>query len=155
MSSAEFHQVQFTWPHLEPSTVIVTGTFDKWSSSIYLTRTSTGFEGTTSIPWGEKIKFKFVVDGQWIVHEDQPTEVDPGGFVNNVYTAPLKSTSPIETPPTTTAKPTVEDVVPVTNGHTAHGHDVPEIAAVSEKSTADSAVEQGKPASNDLANTIA
>ncbi|KAJ3488623.1 hypothetical protein NLJ89_g11596 [Agrocybe chaxingu] len=90
MSAEDLHQVRFTWPHTEPSTVIVTGTFDQWSSSIHLTKTPTGFEGTTRIPWNEKIKFKFIVDGQWIVHEDQPTETDPGGFVNNVYTAPPK-----------------------------------------------------------------
>ena len=44
----------------------------------------------TQIPWKQKIKYKFIVDGKWQVHEDQPTEVDPGGFVNNIYTAPAK-----------------------------------------------------------------
>jgi Glycogen recognition site of AMP-activated protein kinase len=42
------------------------------------------------IPWEQKIKYKFIVDGEWRLHEDQPTEVDPGGFVNNIYTAPAK-----------------------------------------------------------------
>jgi hypothetical protein len=53
-----------------------------------LTKTSTGLEATVDIPWGHKIKYKFIVDGQWLVLEDQPTEVDPGGYVNNVYIAP-------------------------------------------------------------------
>jgi hypothetical protein len=44
----------------------------------------------TQIPWEQKIKYKFIVDGKWLVHEDQPTEVDPGGFVNNIYIAPAK-----------------------------------------------------------------
>ncbi|KAF8901632.1 immunoglobulin E-set, partial [Gymnopilus junonius] len=77
-------------PHTEPNSVIVTGTFDDWSASTPLTRTQSGFEGTTKIPWGQKIKYKFVVDGRWVTHEDQPTETDPGGFVNNVFTAPTK-----------------------------------------------------------------
>ena len=55
-----------------------------------LTKTSTGLEATVDIPWGQKIKYKFIVDGRWSVLEDQPTEVDPGGYVNNVYTAPPK-----------------------------------------------------------------
>lgn len=100
-------------PHTEPTTVIVTGTFDKvssqsggifhssshvpnkWASSIHLVKVPAGFEGVTQIPWGQKIKYKFIVDGKWVVHEGQPTEVDPGGFVNNIYTAPAKPvTSP-------------------------------------------------------------
>lgn len=55
-----------------------------------LTKTSTGLEASVDIPWGQKIKYKFVVDGQWLVLDDQPTEVDAGGYVNNVYTAPPK-----------------------------------------------------------------
>ena len=96
-------------PHTEPSSVIVTGTFDKvrypsgmylfhpsshvhnkWSSSIHLVKVQTGFEGVTQIPWEQKIKYKFIVDGIWLVLDDQPTEVDYGGFVNNIYTAPSK-----------------------------------------------------------------
>jgi hypothetical protein len=90
MTSADLHQVVFNWPHTEPTTVIVTGTFDKWASSIHLVKVPAGFEGVTDIPWGQKIKYKFIVDGEWVVLEDQPTEVDPGGFVNNIYTAPAK-----------------------------------------------------------------
>jgi len=93
MSSTDLHEVLFEWPHPEPSTVIVTGTFDQWASSIRLDKTSTGFQTTTRIPWNEKIKYKFIVDGQWIVHENQPTEVDPGGYVNNVYISPPKPTT--------------------------------------------------------------
>jgi hypothetical protein len=63
---------------------------NKWASSIQLVKVPDGFEGVAEIPWGQKIKYKFIVDGEWVVHEDQPTEVDPGGFVNNIYTAPAK-----------------------------------------------------------------
>lgn len=57
---------------------------------MHLVKVSSGFEGIIKIPWEQKIKYKFIVDGVWLLHEDQPTEVDPGGFVNNVYTAPAK-----------------------------------------------------------------
>lgn len=87
---SSFHKVLFQWPHTDPSSGIVTGTFDNWSRSVPLTKTSTGLEATVDIPWGQTIKYKFIVDGQWSVLEDQPTEVDPGGYVNNVYTAPPK-----------------------------------------------------------------
>lgn len=51
-------------------------------------RTPTGFEGTVTVPWGSKVLYKFRVDGNWITHENQPTEVDPIGNVNNVTYAP-------------------------------------------------------------------
>ncbi|KJA24588.1 carbohydrate-binding module family 48 protein, partial [Hypholoma sublateritium FD-334 SS-4] len=84
----DLHEVLFEWQVDRPMTVIVTGTFDEWSCSVPLAKTPTGFVGSTKISWGEKIKFKYVVDGQWVLHEDQVTETDPGGFVNHVYTAP-------------------------------------------------------------------
>ncbi|KIK08488.1 carbohydrate-binding module family 48 protein, partial [Laccaria amethystina LaAM-08-1] len=67
---------------------IVASSLEPSTTSVPLTKTPTGLEATVDIPWGHKIKYKFIVDGQWLVLEDQPTEVDPGGYVNNVYTAP-------------------------------------------------------------------
>ena len=67
---------------------------NKWASSIRLVKKPTGFEAVAQVPWEQKIKYKFVVDGEWLVHENQPTEVDPGGFVNNVYTSPPKPITP-------------------------------------------------------------
>ncbi|KAF9045953.1 carbohydrate-binding module family 48 protein, partial [Hymenopellis radicata] len=84
------HEITFEWPHSEPSTVIVTGTFDQWSSSITLTKEGAGFKATTRIPWEEKIAYKFIVDGNWTTTPSQPTETDASGNVNNVYTAPSK-----------------------------------------------------------------
>lgn len=49
-----------------------------------------GFTGSARVPWGEKISFKFIVDGYWTTHEGQPTESDLSGNVNNIYTAPQK-----------------------------------------------------------------
>lgn len=41
-----------------------------------------------SVPWGEKQAFKYVVDGEWKVREDEAKEWDAAGNMNNVYTAP-------------------------------------------------------------------
>lgn len=40
------------------------------------------------MPWGEKQAFKYVVDGEWKVREDEAKEWDAAGNMNNVYTAP-------------------------------------------------------------------
>ncbi|KAK0191297.1 hypothetical protein F5146DRAFT_594575 [Armillaria mellea] len=91
------HEVIFEWPHPEATTVIVTGTFDQWSSSIHLAKDGAGFKGSAQIPWDEKIAYKFIVDGEWSIAPSQPTETDSSGNVNNIYIAPSK---PL--PPTTT-----------------------------------------------------
>lgn len=54
-------------------------------------KTSTGFEAKVKMGWGQTIKYKFIVDGQWLVDRNKPIDVEPGsGFVNNSYTAPPK-----------------------------------------------------------------
>ncbi|PPR02490.1 hypothetical protein CVT24_002039 [Panaeolus cyanescens] len=93
MSSSNQYELEFVWPSTEPKTVIVSGTFDNWTSSLPLQKTSTGFAVTTRVPWGEKVKYKFIVDGQWLVRDDRPTEVDFGGYVNNVLVTPPKPTT--------------------------------------------------------------
>lgn len=78
----------------------------------------------TQIPWEQKIKYKFIVDGKWQVHEDQPTEVDPGGFVNNIYTAPAK---PAILPALETASLPLGAEKPITaeaNNHRTNGDSV-------------------------------
>ncbi|PBK72882.1 hypothetical protein ARMSODRAFT_953293 [Armillaria solidipes] len=105
------HEVIFEWPHTEATTVVVTGTFDQWSSSIRLAKDSNGFKGSTQIPWDGKIAYKFIVDGQWTIAPSQPTETDSSGNVNNIYIAPSKPS-----PPTTTMSKTTEK--PVANGDT-------------------------------------
>ena len=65
----------------------------QWSSSIRLTRKPDGFEAPVLIPWQDKIAYKFIVDGRWMTNDTEPTEIDHG-FVNNVYTAPQKPSSP-------------------------------------------------------------
>ena len=58
---------------------------------MHLQRTQSGFEGTVKVPWSSKILYKFRVDGYWVTHEQQPTEVDPAGNWNNVAYTPDKT----------------------------------------------------------------
>jgi hypothetical protein len=72
----------------------VTGTFDQWSSSICLVKGDAGFSGTVKVPWGEKVTYKFIVDGHWQCREDRPQEKDGHGNVNNVLQTPEKPLPP-------------------------------------------------------------
>ncbi|KIM20605.1 carbohydrate-binding module family 48 protein, partial [Serendipita vermifera MAFF 305830] len=81
------HQAPFKWP-VGPSKVVVTGTFDNWSCSTQLTKTDAGFTGTFDLPWDHKFQYKYVVDDVWKVNPAEPTERDPAGNINNVYTTP-------------------------------------------------------------------
>ncbi|KAF8076076.1 hypothetical protein FPV67DRAFT_396535 [Lyophyllum atratum] len=85
---ASGHEVEITWPHPEPEEVILCGTFNQWDRTFHLTKGPTGFAGTITVPWGKKTAYKFIVDGKWACHSEQPTEPDGDGNVNNVYTAP-------------------------------------------------------------------
>ncbi|KII95936.1 carbohydrate-binding module family 48 protein, partial [Plicaturopsis crispa FD-325 SS-3] len=87
---ADLHEITFTWPDASPHTVIVTGTFDQWSSSIHLTKGASDFSGTAQIPWESTVEYKFIVDGHWTTRNDQPTTTDPAGNVNNIYHSPPK-----------------------------------------------------------------
>ena len=73
---------------------------------------------------GQKIKYKFIVDGEWVFHKDQPTEVEPGGFVNNIYTAPAK---PVILPSLETTSLPLGAEKPIAaeaNNHTTNGDSV-------------------------------
>lgn len=67
----------------------------QWSQSKRLQKGEDGFKGTAEINWNEKITYKFVVDGQWVVNNQEPTEADNSGNVNNVRTAPEKPSAPL------------------------------------------------------------
>ncbi|KAH8118531.1 hypothetical protein DFH11DRAFT_1874667 [Phellopilus nigrolimitatus] len=107
---ADNYDLNFVWPYSDANDVIVTGTFDGWSSSVHLKRTAAGFEGSVAAPWNSKVLYKFVVDGNWIVLVSQPTEVDPIGNVNNVARTPGKPVSP--QPNGFTEKEKVDEVIP-------------------------------------------
>ncbi|KAF8665744.1 hypothetical protein AX16_000192 [Volvariella volvacea WC 439] len=106
---SDFHEVHFQWPYSEPGSVIVTGTFDEWRSSIPLVKGPYGFEAKVKVPWGSKVLYKFVVDGRWQVQEGYPTEWDPIGNLNNVYYSPSR---PEPTPPPT--PPSDPEPAPIT-----------------------------------------
>ncbi|KAG8624975.1 hypothetical protein KVT40_006726 [Elsinoe batatas] len=89
----------FKWPH-DGSEVYVTGTFDDWSKSQKLEKTSKGFEKDVTLKnVDEKIYYKFVVDGNWTTDQTAPSETDHEGNVNNVLTPEhiLSSVAPTST----------------------------------------------------------
>ncbi|KAK4335149.1 hypothetical protein RTBOTA2_003910 [Rhodotorula toruloides] len=83
-------------PHPPPSekghgsTIVATGTFDDWKCSLPpLTKQADGsFAGHVQLPFGKKVLYKYVVDGQWMPNHDEPTETDFSGNVNNVLHVP-------------------------------------------------------------------
>ncbi|BGP32470.1 Cruciform DNA binding protein [Rhodotorula toruloides] len=79
----------FTWKG-HGSTIVATGTFDDWKCSLPpLTKQADGsFAGHVQLPFGKKVLYKYVVDGQWMPNHDEPTETDFSGNVNNVLHVP-------------------------------------------------------------------
>ncbi|KZT54531.1 carbohydrate-binding module family 48 protein, partial [Calocera cornea HHB12733] len=75
-------------PHTDASHVVVTGTFDNWTSSQTLQKTESGFSALISLPYGQKVEYKYVVDGAWVTRSDEPSETDNSGNVNNVLLTP-------------------------------------------------------------------
>ncbi|KAG7097233.1 hypothetical protein E1B28_004604 [Marasmius oreades] len=91
---ADWHAVTFEWPYDSANNVTVTGTFDRWSSSVRLEKQDSSFKATVKVPWNEKVAYKFIVDGEWLVNERAPTERDSAGNLNNIYVAPEKPAEP-------------------------------------------------------------
>ncbi|TFY72071.1 hypothetical protein EVG20_g923 [Dentipellis fragilis] len=93
----------------------------QWSSSVRLGRTPSGFEAPVHIPWGDKIAYKFIVDGRWTTTDSQETEADQSGFINNVYTAPPKPSPPtVDAPP----EPKAVEVAPASEEPSSETGDV-------------------------------
>ncbi|WVW80385.1 hypothetical protein I302_102366 [Kwoniella bestiolae CBS 10118] len=89
MSSTDKHQATFSWGAGAQS-VNIAGNFNNWSADATpLQKQADGsFTAQVPLPWGEKQAFKYVVDGEWKVREDEAKEWDAAGNMNNVYTAP-------------------------------------------------------------------
>lgn len=66
----------------------------QWTGSHPLSRSVSGFEGTVQVPWGRKLSYKYIVDGRWTTTDDQPTELDSIGNLNNVYNVPARPPTP-------------------------------------------------------------
>ncbi|KAF7301548.1 p-loop containing nucleoside triphosphate hydrolase protein [Mycena indigotica] len=95
---ADLHEVVFHWPSTEAERVVVTGTFDQWSSSVNLEKDATGFSGTVKVDWGSKVLYKYIVfksagSREWACSPLVATEKDVAGNLNNVYQAPPKPES--------------------------------------------------------------
>ncbi|KAL7423705.1 Cruciform DNA binding protein [Cryptotrichosporon argae] len=85
---ADKHYATFTWG-VGPQTVHVAGGFNNWSDSATpLERQADGsFAAEVPMPWGAKQSFKYVVDGEWKVREDEAKEwAHPANL--QIYTAP-------------------------------------------------------------------
>lgn len=98
------HEAEFSWPYGDASDVILTGSFDHWSCTMHLPKSTSGFVGNVRVPWNEKVPYKFIVDGKWVTRGDRPTELDGAGNLNNVLIAPSKPTPITEHPSTTAPK---------------------------------------------------
>ncbi|WVN85551.1 uncharacterized protein L203_100699 [Cryptococcus depauperatus CBS 7841] len=83
------HLLTLTWG-VGAQTVCVAGGFNDWSATATpLHKQPNGsFMAQIPVPYGEKQSFKYVVDGEWKVREDEAKEWDAAGNMNNVYTAP-------------------------------------------------------------------
>ncbi|KAH8920583.1 carbohydrate-binding module family 48 protein [Atractiella rhizophila] len=85
------YEHEFKW-ETDASTVIVTGTFDDWKSTVTLDKLeSGGFSKKVTLPHSTKVLYKYVVDGVWKPNDSQPTERDDSGNVNNVFEVPAQS----------------------------------------------------------------
>ncbi|WRT65933.1 uncharacterized protein IL334_002884 [Kwoniella shivajii] len=89
MSHNDKHSATFAWGAGAQS-VHIAGNFNEWSATATpLKKQPDGsFTAQVPLPWGEKQAFKYVVDGEWKVREDEAKEWDAAGNMNNVYTAP-------------------------------------------------------------------
>jgi len=75
----------FKWEHPEANEVYVTGTFDDWGKTVKLDRKGDFFEKDVQLPNKDKIRYKFVVNGEWIPNSHLPQEIDEHGNVTNVF----------------------------------------------------------------------
>ncbi|KAG8964733.1 hypothetical protein FRC03_001412 [Tulasnella sp. 419] len=118
------YETEFTWPW-PASSVILTGSFDNWSRSVNLTKTGNGFSGKVPLPYGSKVSFKFIVDGNWATHAYFPTERDSLGNLNNILYTPVeppKKPEPVSAPVPKAPEVPVEQpkVVPEPKQETPH-----------------------------------
>lgn len=110
----DLHEVELSWPHGDASDVILTGSFDHWSCTMHLPKGASGFVGNVRVPWNEKVPYKFIVDGKWVIRNDRPTEFDSAGNLNNVLIAPSKPIPIMEHPSTTIPQGPTDSMISTT-----------------------------------------
>ncbi|TYJ55738.1 hypothetical protein B9479_003514 [Cryptococcus floricola] len=101
---SDSYKVTFQWG-AGAQTVCVAGNFNDWSATATpLHKQADGsFSASVPVAWGEKGAFKYVVDGEWKVREDEGKEWDAAGNMNNVYQAPESEAASSTAAPTSTA----------------------------------------------------
>ncbi|GAA5900907.1 uncharacterized protein JCM6883_004695 [Sporobolomyces salmoneus] len=114
--STDTYQHTFNWKG-HGNTVIATGSFDDWKTSLPpLNRQPDGtFSGQIGVAYGQKIVYKYVVDGQWMHNVDEQTETDSSGNVNNVFNVPERSE--VSAPASTDAVLPVPESVSTVSGN--------------------------------------
>ncbi|GMK60084.1 hypothetical protein CspeluHIS016_0903010 [Cutaneotrichosporon spelunceum] len=88
------HQALFTWG-AGPSSVSIAGGFNDWSATAtpLIKQPDGSFKATISMPWGSVQAYKYIVDGDWMVREDEQKDYDAAGNHNNIYVAPADPTA--------------------------------------------------------------
>ncbi|KAJ5644853.1 hypothetical protein N7507_010864 [Penicillium longicatenatum] len=75
----------YTFQWLSPANeVFVTGTFDDWGKTVKLDRVGDIFAKEVSLPIGESVQYKFVVDGIWTTDKRLREVNDGADNLNNV-----------------------------------------------------------------------
>ncbi|KAF8332581.1 uncharacterized protein EI90DRAFT_3153959 [Cantharellus anzutake] len=88
------YEETFAWTG-SANNVILTGEFDDWKQSIRLVKYGDSFTGTAKVPYDAVVRYKFVVDGEWRIRDDLPSETGSDYITNNVLRTMAK---PVETP---------------------------------------------------------
>ncbi|GAA6019676.1 hypothetical protein JCM11491_004878 [Sporobolomyces phaffii] len=132
--STDLYQHTLTWKG-HGSTVIATGSFDDWKTSLPpLNKQPDGtFSGQIGVPYGQKLVYKYVVDGQWMHSTDEQSETDSSGNVNNTFTVPEK--------PAVAAPASTEAILPVPESVSTVSGDV----STTEPATTDASVQPAQP----------
>ncbi|KAJ5792932.1 uncharacterized protein N7503_008910 [Penicillium pulvis] len=73
----------FQWPSTA-NEVFVTGTFDDWGKTVKLDRVGDIFAKEVSLPIGQEVQYKFVVDGVWTTDKRLREVNDGADNLNNV-----------------------------------------------------------------------
>ncbi|PWN33363.1 uncharacterized protein FA14DRAFT_161255 [Meira miltonrushii] len=79
---------KFTWAS-GPGSVKVKGDWDSWKEEIELHKKEDGsFEREVPLPENKRIHFKYIVDGNWVTKESDPTVNDDGNINNTIDVGP-------------------------------------------------------------------
>ncbi|KXS11756.1 carbohydrate-binding module family 48 protein [Gonapodya prolifera JEL478] len=96
-------------PPFDALKVVVTGWFDQWSESVTMEKRVFADRGPifftrVELPWGARIEYKYIADGQWLCDPKMPICTDPLTNQNNyVLTPPLHTPiDPVYLPPPAT-----------------------------------------------------